>query len=213
MFKKYKKTLILTSFMILIPMIVGLILWNKLPAEIATHFDYEGNPNGWSGKMMTVFGIPGIVFVVHWLCAYFTMHDPKSENINEKIFRIVLWICPIISIMCSGMVYVYALGGENYSSVIAPLLCGITFVIVGNYLPKTRRNYTVGIKIPWTLADDDNWNKTHRLAGKLWVICGLLMIIGVFIPVKYFKYTFVPTMLVMVFIPCIYSFVLYKNSK
>ena len=213
MLKKYKKTLILTTFMTLIPMIVGIILWNKLPAEIATHFDFQGNADGWSGKGMAVFGLPGICFIIHVMCAYFTVHDPKFENISKKIFSIVLWICPIISILCSGMVYIYALGGENYISKITPLLCGILFVIIGNYLPKTRRNYTVGIKIPWTLADDENWNKTHRMAGKLWVVCGLLMIIGVFLPMNFFNYAFLPITLVMVIVPMVYSFTIYKKGN
>ncbi len=104
MFKKNKKTIILTSFMILIPVIIGLVLWDNLPMEIATHFDFEGNPDGWSGKGMVVFGLPCIVLAIHLVCAYFTMHDPKSENINEKIFRIILWLCPIISIVCSKKV-------------------------------------------------------------------------------------------------------------
>ena len=79
------------------------------------------------------------------------------------------------------------------------------FIIIGNYLPKARQNYTIGIKIPWTLANEENWNRTHRLAGYLWMICGILMIIislTRFVPTEWLVGIF----LIMVLIPCIYSY-------
>ena len=78
------------------------------------------------------------------------------------------------------------------------------FTIIGNYLPKARQNYTIGIKIPWTLANEENWNRTHRLAGYLWMACGILMIIMCltrFVPFEWLIGLF----LIMVLVPCIYS--------
>ena len=81
------------------------------------------------------------------------------------------------------------------------------FIIIGNYLPKARQNYTIGIKIPWTLANEENWNRTHRLAGYLWMICGILMILislTRFVPAEW--------LLIMVLVPCIYSFWLHAEK-
>jgi uncharacterized membrane protein len=93
--------------------------------------------------------------------------------------------------------------------VVTPLLIGIIFTIVGNYLPKCRQNYTIGFKIPWTLHSEENWNKTHRLGGIVWTIGGVLTIISTFIG---FTALLLPIMLAMVFVPMIYSYLLYRKG-
>ena len=84
MIKKNLKTMIITSIIILAPIIVGLMLWDQLPAEMATHFGEDGQPNGWSSKSFTVFGLPLILLAVHWFCVAFTDADPKNKNISNK---------------------------------------------------------------------------------------------------------------------------------
>ena len=86
------------------------------------------------------------------------------------------------------------------------------FIVIGNYLPKARQNYTIGIKIPWTLSDEDNWNRTHRLAGYLWMIGGIFLIIGAL--TGFVKINLVlAIILLMILVPCIYSGVLYNRRK
>ena len=85
MIKKNLKTMILTSIIILAPIVAGLILWDKLPAELATHFGENGEPNGWSSKEFTVFGMPLFLLAVHWFCVAFTGVDPKNKNISDKM--------------------------------------------------------------------------------------------------------------------------------
>ena len=90
-------------------------------------------------------------------------------------------------------------------------MLGLLFLIIGNYLPKARQNYTIGIKIPWTLANEENWNRTHRLAGYLWMICGILMIFNCltrFVPAIWLF----GILLIMVLVPCIYSFWLHAKK-
>ena len=86
---------------------------------------------------------------------------------------------------------------------------GLVFVAVGNYLPKCRLNYTIGIKIPWTLNSEENWNKTHRLAGFVWVIGGVLIaVLSIFSTL----WLIFPVILVMTLIPMIYSYLLYRKG-
>lgn len=66
-------------------------------------------------------------------------------------------------------------------TLVVPVLLGLLLIVVGNYLPKNRQNYTIGLKLPWTLDDPDNWNKTHRLAGYLYILAGLVLIGGAFL--------------------------------
>lgn len=204
--KKYKGTLILTTILILLPILVGLLLWERLPEEIATHFGMDGTPNGWSSKAFTVFGIPFFLLGCQWICFFATIKDPKYQNIGNKVFSLVLWIIPATSFCLMISCYGYALGYETSDISIGLALLGILFIIIGNYLPKCRQNYTVGIKIPWTLHDEENWNHTHRFAGFLWVICGFIMLGNIFLRWDWLIFA---VLIVMAAAPIIYSFVYY----
>ena len=108
--KNYKGTLIITSIVILLPILIGLYLWPQLPEQIATHFGPDNQPNGYSSKEFTVFGLPLFMLFAHLLCFAGTKADPKSENIHSKVMKLVLWICPIISVIMGLVTYSYALG-------------------------------------------------------------------------------------------------------
>lgn len=210
--KTYKKTIIFTSLATLLPIVFGILLWNKLPAEIATHFNANGEPDGWSSKYFAVFGLPFFLLFVHFLAIAVTCTDPKKQHINDKVFKLILWLIPIISCFTSLSMYRYELGYSSNISTNTFFLCGIIFIFTGNYLPKCRQNYTVGIKIPWTLHDEDNWNYTHRLAGKLWILCGLLILVLNLLNLQ----SLWPNIIIisiMVFVPVLASFLYYIKHK
>lgn len=209
MIKKNLKTMIITSIIILAPILVGLILWDKLPAEMATHFGENGEPNGWSSKEFAVIGLPLFLLAVHWFCAAFTGVDPKKENISNKLMILVLWICPVISIVGCGSMYMYAIDNSINTTKTGILLVGCMFLVIGNYMPKMKQNYTLGIKAPWTLNSEENWNRTHRLAGYTFVIGGLLVLLGGFAELFWL---IIVAMVVSVLPPMIYSYVLYKKG-
>ena len=205
-----KKTLILTSLVTLIPIIVGLLLWNQLPDVIPTHFGMDGTPNGWSSKKFTVFGLPVLMLFFHLLCVGITSQDPKFDNMSEKLYALELWICPVVSLLVVVTCYGGALGWGVNISKYAIAGTGIVLVIIGNYLPKCKQNYTMGIKLPWTLDDEENWNKTHRLAGFLWVVGGLLITLNAFVGNQW---VFVLLIIVMTIVPMVYSYLYFKKHK
>ena len=211
MMKANKKTLIITSIVTILPVLIGIICWNRLPEVMATHFGFNNEANGFSSKAFAVFGLPLILLAVLWVGAFVTAHDPKRQNISPKMFSLMLWIAPVISLVAATTIYPVNLGYELDIAFFSELLLGLMFIIIGNYLPKARQNYTIGIKIPWTLANEENWNRTHRLAGYLWMICGILMILislTRFIPAEWLVGIF----LIMVLVPCIYSFWLHAKK-
>lgn len=210
MIRRNKTKLILTSVVILIPIIIGMILWNQLPDTIATHWGVNNQPNGFSSKIFAVFGMPAVLLGIHWLCMIATTFDKKSKNMNPKVLSLVLWICPALSLLMSAIVYLTALGKEIKVGFIVILFMGLLFIIIGNYLPKCKQSYTMGIKLPWTLKDEENWNKTHRFAGPLWVIGGVvIMATAIFeSPI-----VFGVIVGVMVITPVVYSYLHYKNNR
>ena len=210
MLKQYKKTLILASLVLLIPIVVGLILWDKLPDSIPIHWGINGEPDNWSGKGFAVFGMPAIMLAVQWICAFACTADPKYKNYNPKMMKLSLWICPCVGLILSCMVYPAALGYSISSKVIAPLIVGVLFIVMGNLLPKCRQTYTMGIKLPWTLASEENWNATHRFGGKVWVIGGILCL-----PCAFWGNFWVLMVILaaMVILPTVYSYMYYRKHK
>lgn len=208
MLKRNKGVLIITTLITVLPILVGLILWDQLPDQMATHFNFAGEADGWSGKTFAVIGLPMVLVGTHLICTLATLADPKKQNIGDKMFRLVLWICPVLSIFVNGGVYLYSLGFPVDMGRICMIMVSVVFLIVGNYMPKCRQNYTVGVKTPWALADVENWNKTHRLAGWLWILSGVLMGIAAFLN-KMNMAIMLGLILMAAFVPMIYSYVYY----
>lgn len=207
-----KKTLIITTIIILLPILIGVIMWNDLPDTLNIHWGFDGSANGTGGKAFAVFGMPLILLAVQCLCIFITTKDPHNRNQTGKVMDMVLWAIPCISVFSSSIIYASALGYDSKAEITTPILLGLMFVIIGNYLPKCRQNYTIGIKLPSTYSSEENWNSTHRLGGKLWVIGGIVMLISVFLPTGIMAGTMVTAMVVMIIVPMVYSYVFYKKQ-
>lgn len=208
MIKKNLKTLIITSVITLLPILAGVILWDKLPENVPTHFGINGEADGFSSKAFAVFALPFFLLAVHWVCTFVTSVDPKSKNIDGKPLMLVFWICPTLSLLVSTLVYATAMDIRLDINMIMSLFFGVLFIIIGNYLPKCKQNYSLGIKIPWTLNSEENWNYTHRISGKLWVAGGIIII---FTSILRVIWIFPAITLTMVIIPVILSYLYHKK--
>lgn len=211
MIKKYLKTMIAASVVILIPMVVGLLLWNRLPDQITTHWGLNSTPDGWTGKGTVVFGMPALMLALQWIGVLLTSLDPKMKDTNGKPVKIILWLCPVLCLACCGVIYAIALGIDLNVDNVALLLVGLLFLVIGNYLPKCKQNWVLGIKLPWTLKSEANWNATHRVGGKVWMLGGLLLMLCVFAPKNLLGVAILVIMPVLVLIPVVYSFVYYNR--
>ena len=166
--KKYKGQIIISSIVILLPMLLGVILWNQLPDTMITHWGGHGTPDGAMDKALAVFLIPVISLALHLVCVFFSLKDPKNKEQSDKVVSMIFWIVPIISLLMSGYIYAFALGSEMNIGMAVMSLMGAVFILLGNYLPKCKPNRTIGIKVKWALENEENWVKTHRFAGKAW---------------------------------------------
>jgi len=207
---KNKKTLVITSLICLLPIIVGALVYKRLPETIATHFDLNGNPDGWSSRAFAVFGLPGILLAVNLLLPFMLQADPKHRNMSGALVNITIWTIPVLSLLCSGLTLGRALGYDVHIERVLPVFMGVLFILIGNYLPKTKQSYTMGIKLPWTLASEENWNRTHRLAGFLGVLVGVYFIVMSFI--GWSLPAFLIPLAVMVLVPMVYSYLLYRKG-
>ena len=206
-----KKELLLTSAVCLLPLLAGVALYPRLPETMATHWGFDGTANGWSSRAATVFGLPLLILALHLVCSYAESRDTKRKNVNPVLRTVMLWFCPAVSLLGGALTLGTGLGYEMHVGTVAPVFVGLLFLILGNYLPKLRRNRTMGIKLPWTLQSEENWTRTHRLSGFLWVLCGLVMI-----PLSLLRlwsgWLFGVLLAVMVLIPTVYSYALHRKG-
>ena len=209
MIKRNLKVLIISSILTILPILVGLILWNQLPDQIPTHWNQAGEIDGWSSKPFAVFGLPLIMVAAQWLCVLGTLADPKKANHPDKVLHLVFWIIPVLSVILNALTYATALGKEVRVEVIMPVLVGLVLTIIGNYMPKCKQNYTIGIKIPWTLHSEENWNRTHRFAGWLWTFSGIVIMLSGFFGGAWI---FLAVVLLMILAPMIYSYLLFRKG-
>ena len=212
MILKNKKLLLITSLATLLPIPAGLLLWNQFPETMAIHFGFTGQADGYGSPATAVFVLPLIMLAIQWVCILGTALDKRNRNRNQKVQKLVLWAIPVIGNI--SILGIYALALEwNFSPVAWTLIpMGILFAGIGNYLPKTRMNYTIGIKVWWAYTSEENWNATHRFAGKLWVIGGILMALGALLPHLWAVTVMQVGILVLVLLPVIYSWRFYKKE-
>ncbi len=207
---KIDKTLVIATVICLLPIVLAAFIYEKLPMQIPVHFDNAGNPDSYLPKAVAAFGLPVIFTVLNWYTHFRINHDPRVDNTAIIFRQVAKWLVPILSIVCIPASMFIAMGVEIPINMISSAMVGVIIMISGNYLPKSRQNYTVGIKLPWTLDSDVVWNKTHRFAGFLWVIGGGIITLGSFISAYFLT---IPIVIVLVLVPLAYSYYAYKAVK
>lgn len=180
--KEHKGKLILTSLLVLLPLAAGLLLWNRLPAQLPMHWNAAGEVDGWGSRWMVVCLLPLFLLLIHWICVVACFIDPKNKGQNRKALGLVLWVCPAVSLLAGFMSFSSALGMGLRIEKLVLIFLGLLFIIIGNYLPKCKQNYTIGIRVMWALDDEENWTATHRFASRLWVGCGVVILLLAFLP-------------------------------
>lgn len=194
------------------------IVWNKLPEKVAMHYNARMEPDriGSKSELWIVVGILAVVsFGVYLLLQNIHIFDPKRKNKDTSFVFNKLATGMVVFIAALGCIIVAAAANGNLvlSRFMFPLI-GLMFAFIGNYMHSIKPNYFAGIRLPWTLSDDENWRKTHALAGKLWFWGGLLFALtSLLIPEKTVIWLFIPLVVVLVIIPVIYSFRLYRAKK
>ena len=213
MIKNHKWKAIISSLVIVLPMLFGLIMWNRLPDNMVSHWGADGVADGSASKGFMVFGIPVIMLAIQWLMLLLESVFEKNKQQNNKIIALCYGIIPAFSLVIHAFIYSVALEKDWNLTSLIPLVIGALFMLIGNYLPKTTRNRTMGIKLHWTMGNEENWNKTHRLGGQLWFWGGLVIMASVLLPIKITIAVMIAMIAISVIVPTAYSYSIYKKHK
>jgi len=211
------KTINVIIIVLLAFTLIGIFMvYGKLPATVPIHWNYNGEVDNYGPK--STFWIIYLAMIgTNILMVVISKIDPKKDNYKQfrrsfDIFRLILTLFLIIILVITISV---SLGNKKIDiKTVIPALVGILFAIIGNYMPKFKHNYTMGIKTPWTLASENVWYKTHRMAAPVWVVGGVLLALIPFIfNGKFTAIFFIIIVASIVLIPTIYSYVIYNKEK
>ena len=160
---KKDKLLWITTIICILPVILSFILYDRLPEQVAIHFDSAGIADNYAPKAFAAFGLPILMAALNAFTHFIMNNDPKKMNSALALKYMGKWIIPIMTVVLVPFTLFNALGYKIPLLNVMPIFVGVIILAFGNYLPKCKQNYTVGIKLPWTLNSEVNWNKTHHL--------------------------------------------------
>ncbi len=207
------KILTISTLVCLAPILIGLYFYQKLPAAMPSHWNINGEVDGYLPKNIAIFAIPAMMAAINILVIAATQLDPKRKSNPDKIVHKIYWLLPILSVIISVVSYLVALDYNVDVGTFVVAFVGLVFMVIGNYLPKIKQNYTIGIKIPWTLNSEEVWYKTHRLAGTIWFVGGLFVFVSAFISGFLAAVALGIFIFAGVVLPTIYAYYTYKRLE
>lgn len=199
-------TLILTSIICLLPIIPGLLLWDQLPDQLAIHWNAAGEPDNFGPKTLVVFGLPLLLCALNLIVRLRQSADQTPRMLGT-------WLIPVISLILVPVTLLSGLGVGVPVTVIVSLLIGALLIIIGHSLPQSEPNSSFGIRLPWTLASAEIWNRTHHLAEYLWILGGILLILSPFLPKPCVIPAVAVVLILIIVIPAAYSFSLHRKIQ
>lgn len=177
-----RRALVVFSAVVVAAMtVLGVWAWFQLPADaqIPVHWGIDGRPNGYAPKAVGLFLLPLITVGVAALFWAIPVIEPRRANIlkSRKAYA-AIWVGTVVLLAAIDLaVTAAALGATFDITLVVFVAVGGLFIVIGNYLPKVRPNYLIGIRTPWTLTSDLAWDRTHRVGGRLFVLEGIVFIV------------------------------------
>ncbi len=199
---------------LLLPFIYSIIIWNKIPDKVPTHFDIKGQPDDYSGKTFALLLMPVMNIIIYFILFIVPRIDPRKKNYAAfgSSYQNIRMLIHLFFVGMFIFITQTTSGGQplKLNAFLSGLL--LFFALLGNYMRTVRSNFFVGIRTPWTLSNDIVWRKTHELGGKIWFYSGIVLaIIIFFLPQTAAVIVMFCGIFLMVIIPVVYSYVEYRK--
>jgi len=213
-FLKYFIALLILSM----PLFYAMYVYDALPETIPIHFNYEGKPDGFGSKdsiYLAPIILGAVGFFVFALIFNIQLIDPKRyQESNSSIFKKLAFMLVFFMSSLSFIIVYSSLHPGNFFIKYLFSLMGLLFAFMGYIMPSIKPNYFVGMRLPWTLESEENWTATHKMAGKWWMVGGVLQaLIGFVFPAKFAFISFMVIMGLMVAVPAGFSYQFFKKHN
>lgn len=201
-------------FMALLSFATGAVFYAHVPALVASHWDAAGNVNGYLSRVWGIFLFPIILVVVFLLLYFIPRIDPKRENILHfiKYYDYFLIGFSIFFYYIYLLTLLWNIGYRfNFTTLLVPPIAGILY-LAGMLLPYTKRNFSIGIRTPWTISSDTVWDKTHHAGGIVFKISAVIALLGTAFPDYALWFLLAPIIASAIGLT-IYSYILYEKER
>jgi uncharacterized membrane protein len=209
------KTEIIPLFFLLLTFASAVYFYQHFPEVVPVHWNISGEPDGFGSRAMGAFTIPAVALFMYLMFVFIPYFDPKKDRYEQ--FGKTYQVFKGMMVMFMALLYFFAsmnVLGYNYRiDVVTPVMIGVLFIILGNYMSKIKPNWFMGIRTPWTMSSEENWNKTHRFGAKVFVLSGFLMAAMPFYPIWLRFWMFGVTLSILIFGTTGYSLYLYLKEK
>lgn len=160
--------------------IVAALAWGSTPDRVPVHWNWQGEVDRHGGKVEGMLLLPAMTLGIYLLFLVLPRMDPARANYEKfawtyGIFRLVFTVSMAL---IYGVMLLSANGYPVDTALVMPVIVGGLLVVIGNFMGKLRPNWFIGIRTPWTLASQRSWTRTHRMGGRLFVLCGLLLMLS-----------------------------------
>lgn len=198
---------------IALTIIAWAIAFPKLPAELPTHWGFNGEVNGYSTKLNAMLTQIGIMVLLYVSVAFLPKIDPRKQNYKyfsgsyQTIYNSLL----VLFFSLNIFVILFGLGYNIPMSSLGSVFIGVIFIVLGNVMQRVRSNFFLGLRTPWALSNEEVWRKTHRFGGKLFFGGGILLLLSTFVSGEFKQYLIIGIIAVIVIAPYVYSYLMYKK--
>lgn len=199
--------------LIITSVIISIVAFPFMPDQVPTHWNMQGEVDDYSSRLFNAVFMPGMILFIYITLIVTPKIDPKKDNYQKftGMYFIIMVSTILLLIAIQIITTLVALGYDINIQIIISELVGVLFIVVGNYLPRARQNFFVGVKTPWTLMNEVVWDKTHRLSSKVFVIAGIVFMLSVFLPATIQIYVIITTIALLVIIPIVSSYIFYRQ--
>jgi len=209
-----RKTTIIIIALLILSLLASIILYPQMPEQMVSHWNAEGEPDDYMSKFWGLFLMPMILLVMVLLFLAIPLIDPLKANIKKfrNYFDGFIIVLMLFFMVIHAQTILWSMGIMIAPNVVFPIMLGVLMYYIGVMLGHTKKNWFVGIRTPWTLSSELVWDKTHKMAGKLFKIVGFISLFGVFFN-KYAIYVAVVPILCVSFYSILYSYLEFKKLK
>jgi Predicted integral membrane protein len=201
--------------LVIVSAAASLAVFDRLPEQIAVHWDLAGNPNGWMPRAVGAFATPALLLFAWAMLRVAPTIDPRRENYDRfgAAYDIVVAALLIPVFLLHFVLLAIALGYPVPMARLAPALLGAMFVVIGNVMPRARSNFMFGIRTPWTLSNDRVWARTHHLAGYTMTVAGLVMLVAAALaPAGALQVIIISAIAAALLAPAVYSYLTFRRE-
>ncbi|NCA98353.1 MAG: SdpI family protein [Clostridia bacterium] len=201
---------------ILAPLVAAIVIYPAMPDIVPTHWNAQGEVDGTSSRGFGTFFLPLMNIGLYVLLLFSPKLDPKRENYAgfAGTYRLIRWLIHAFMVVIFGVTIAAALGYEVDIGLLVPASVAVMFIILGATMSRVKFNYFVGIRVPWTLADEEVWNQTHKVASKWMMAGGTLALLGSVLLPGDLRYTvFMICILAPVLAATVYSYVIFQRKR